>query len=65
MYKCINCGRRFEEPAYEDVSYEDYCGVGSDFPRASHHYFTLTQCPYCWSTDIDDDIEEDNEDDEE
>lgn len=61
MYRCINCERTFEEPIYEDVSYEDYCGVGSEFPRAGHHYFTLTQCPFCYS----DDIEEDYEDDEE
>lgn len=61
MYKCMNCGRIFEEPIYEDVSYEDWCGVGSEFPRASHHYFRLVQCPHCYS----DDIEEDYEDDEE
>lgn len=60
MYRCLNCGARFEEPDHETLSKEDYFGVGSMFPRSSHHYFTLNTCPDCNS----DDIEEYDEDDE-
>jgi len=61
MYKCFNCGRRFEEPDYEDLSYEDYYGVGSEFPRAGHHYFRLKRCPYCGSDEVEEDYEDDTE----
>ena len=64
MYKCGNCGAVFEEPGYETISHEDYCGVGHMFPRASHHYFTLAFCPECHSDDIDDYYEDEEEEDD-
>lgn len=70
MYKCWNCGAKFETPVYETLSKEDYFGVGSMFPRGSHHYFTLETCPNCNSDDIEEyddeaDIEEYEEDEDE
>lgn len=61
MYKCFNCGARFDEPEHETLSKEDYYGVGDMFPRGSHHYFTLTTCPNCGSEDIEEYCEEDDD----
>ena len=64
MYRCLNCGCSFEEPDHETLSYEDYYGVGSMFPRGSHHYFTLHTCPGCNSDDIEEFCEEDEEEED-
>lgn len=61
MYKCFNCECRFEEPDYEDLSYEEYYGVGSEFPRYSHNYFRLKRCPYCGSDEVEEDYEDETE----
>lgn len=52
MYRCDNCGRIFEDDdvVLESMSYEDYYGVGRDFP--DKHYFSLETCPYCGSEDV-------------
>ena len=63
MYRCWNCGWKFEEPEHETISHEDYCGVGSMFPRASHHYFPLHTCPSCGSEEIEEYSDEEDEDD--
>jgi len=45
MYRCPECGRRFDYPDYLEVCIEDYCGVGSLF--RDRHYGTFAACPYC------------------
>ena len=45
MYRCRECGRRVEEPVYEEVCFEDYYGVGHEF--AIRTYGVITTCPYC------------------
>lgn len=50
MYKCWNCGLKFEEPCYEEVCLEDLYGVGSMFP--DRHYTLLATCPRCELDDI-------------
>ena len=45
MYRCLNCGARFEEPEYETVCFEELYGVGSMFP--DRHYGTFANCPEC------------------
>lgn len=61
MYRCWNCGYRFKEPCYEELSYEEYCGVDDMFPKGSQHYFTLKTCPSCGSEEIEESYEENNE----
>ena len=61
MYSCTNCGCIFEEPSYEDISYEEYCGVDDLFPKSSHHYFTIERCPNCGSGDFEEVYEDDEE----
>ena len=57
-YKCLNCGKTFDEPHITRTSYEDYYGVGSLF--SFRRSLTLEVCPYC----DDEEIEEFYEDDE-
>lgn len=52
MYICNTCKSRFDEPNKENITFEDYYGVGNLF--ASRTRTTLDVCPYC----DDDDIEE-------
>lgn len=59
MYKCIDCGREFDEPESETVAWEDYYGVSSMFP--DRHYGYITVCPFCGSEEFDE-IEEEEED---
>lgn len=53
MYKCNDCGRVFEEP--EKISEEAFYDCVFDY--SCGHYVYL--CPYCESTDIDYQGEED------
>jgi len=69
MYKCPDCKRKFEEPVYEEIDMEVYCGVSSMFD-GPHHYATFASCPYCGEAiDIEEDawdeaFEEDEDDEE-
>ena len=64
MYKCPECGEIFEEPVYETVCMEEYCGVSTMF--GARHYATFANCPKCGgSIDIEyDTYDEEDEDDE-
>ena len=59
MWRCYNCGFRFEEPNYIEYYAEDYFGVGSMFP--DKHTITIRECPCCGSDDIDEEEHEDEE----
>lgn len=64
MYKCPECGEIFEEPVYETVCMEEYCGVSTMF--GDRHYATFANCPKCGgSIDIEYDIYDEDEDDDE
>ncbi len=66
MYKCPECGTKFDEPIYETVCYEELYGVGSMFP--DKHYGTFANCPECggpidveydtWDEEYEEDIDE-------
>ena len=45
MYKCLECGRIFEEPNYETICFEDLYGVRSMFE--DRHWGTIATCPFC------------------
>lgn len=66
MYRCKDCGKKFEEPISETMTYEDYYGV-YDLFNSSRGHITIELCPYCSSEDIekidsfDDDLEEEDE----
>ena len=60
MYKCKECDEIFEEPEYETLCMEDYCGVSSMF--SDRHYGTFASCPRCGGAI---DIEYDTYDEEE
>lgn len=66
MYKCKECDEIFEEPEYETLCMEDYCGVSSMFP--DRHYKTVATCPRCGAfVDLETDFyygDEEDEDDE-
>lgn len=64
MYRCSECGQKFEEPEYMEVCWESECGVGSMFPDM--HYGVVPECPYCGEPISEYDIcyEEDEDDDE-
>lgn len=62
MWKCLNCGRKFDEPAEQRTTYEAYYGVSSEF--SNHTSMTLLVCPYCGSDDIDEYEEEEEEEEE-
>lgn len=57
MYRCWNCGCRFEEPDYIEYYAEDYFGVGSLFN--DKHTITIRECPSCESDQIEEGFEED------
>lgn len=59
MYRCWNCGRRFDEPEYMEVCWEDYYGVGNEFFRKT--YGVIPQCPSCGSDEIEEICEEDDD----
>ena len=63
MYKCMNCGRIFEKPDYEQICMEDLYGVGGMFPNRT--YKTIAYCGHCGSSEIDYYYEEDEDDPEE
>ena len=64
MYKCPECGEIFEEPVYETVCMEEYCGVSTMF--GDRHYATFANCPKCGgSIDIEYDIYDEDEGDDE
>ena len=64
MYKCPECGEIFEEPVYETVCMEEYCGVSTMF--GDRHYATFANCPKCGgSIDIEYDIYDEDEDEDE
>lgn len=44
-YKCPECGTIFEDPEYETICMEEYCGVGPMF--GDRHYATFANCPKC------------------
>lgn len=50
MYRCWNCGTKFEEPDKVERFAEDYFGVGSMFDSKST--ITIQECPNCGSDDI-------------
>lgn len=50
MYRCQNCGRRFDEPNYMEYYAEDFFGVGSWFD--SKNTIIVRECPCCGSDDI-------------
>lgn len=52
-YICNNCRHRFDEPEYEETSYESYYSVSSMFPNTNA--LTLELCPNCGSEDIEED----------
>ena len=68
MYKCPECSEIFEEPEYETVCMEEWCGVSSLFE--DRHYATFANCPKCGaSIDMeydtwDETYEEDDDDSE-
>lgn len=63
MYRCWNCGYRFDEPEYMEVCWEDYYGVGNEFFRKT--YGVIPQCPSCGSDEIEEICEEDDDESEE
>jgi NMD protein affecting ribosome stability and mRNA decay len=67
-YKCPECGEIFEEPIYETVCMEEYCGVSTMF--SDRHYATFMNCPKCGAPidneyDTWDEAYEDDDDDDE
>lgn len=61
MYKCPECDEIFEEPVYETICMEEYCGVSTMF--SDRHYATFANCPKCGgSIDIEYDIYDEEED---
>ena len=62
MWKCLNCGKQFDEPSEQRTTYEAYYGVSSDFMSSTS--LTLLVCPSCYSEDIDEYNEEEEEEEE-
>lgn len=60
MYRCWNCGCRFEDPDYTEICWEDFYGVSGMFERPT--YGVIPQCPYCESDEIEETYEEDDYD---
>ena len=48
MYRCVDCGRFFEEPI---VEHDDPSPAGVSLPSG---YYTYWYCPHCGSEDIED-----------
>ena len=63
MYRCWNCGYKFEEPDHIEYYAEDYFGVGSLFD--SKNTIVIAECPSCGSSDIEEYCEEDMDEYEE
>lgn len=63
MYRCWNCGYRFDEPEYMEYYAEDYYGVGGLFP--DKNTITIRECPSCGSDEIEEICEEDDDESEE
>lgn len=61
MLICADCGEIFDEDevVYESVCWEDYYGVGRDFP--DKHYGSVATCPHCGSEELEDYYEEDED----
>ena len=51
MYRCEDCGKKFEKPISKTMTYEDYYGV-SDLFNSSKGHITIELCPYCSSEDL-------------
>ena len=62
MYKCINCGRTFHDPDIYHTTYEAEYGVSDLFGNS--HKLTIWRCPYCYSDEIDEVMEYDDDDEE-
>ena len=50
MYRCQNCGSRFDEPNFIEYYAENFYGVGSWFD--SKNTIIVRECPRCGSDDI-------------
>lgn len=61
MYKCLNCGKEFEEPSQRHETYEHYYGCTDLESRTP---FLLTVCPRCGSEEFKEIKEIDEEDEE-
>lgn len=59
MYRCWNCGTRFEEPEHMEYYAEDYFGVGSLFN--DKHTIIIQECPNCGSNEIEENCDDDEE----
>ena len=47
MYKCVECGKVYEEPYEYEECMESYYGVSGMFPDSNYH--TFYECPFCGS----------------
>jgi len=63
MYRCLECGGKFEEPDYIEVCYEAEAGVASLFK--DYHWGTVAICPDCGDYCIEEYCEEDEDEFEE
>ena len=63
MYKCNECGHKFDEPKRRATTYEAEYGVAGLFP--DHHPVTFYECPFCDSSDFDEYKEDDEKEEEE
>lgn len=61
MFKCINCGRTFDEPNEYHTTYEAEYGVSDLFGNS--HKVTILQCPYCGAEEIEETDEYDYDED--
>lgn len=61
MYYCNDCKETFEEPDRIEFCYEDEYGVSGWFQ--DRHFGYRYECPYCGSSDMEEDYEE-HEDEE-
>ena len=67
MYKCPECGAKFEDPVYESVCLEDLYGVRSQFGYGTGSWRTFANCPECGSpidTEYDTCYEDEEEDED-
>lgn len=62
MYKCLCCGRTFDEPNEFETTYEAEYGVSDLFGNS--HKLTIWRCPYCHAEEIDEVMEHDDDDEE-
>ena len=63
MYRCPECGAKFEQPEFETVCMEELYGVTSMF--YDRHYRTFANCPKCGEAiDIEYDIYDEEYDNE-